>query len=1330
MQSLGQTIAEALKDSKSSLNSPQIPPIRPYSGNRSENLTAFIFQISDVFDSRRLPLEDRLKAVTGLLSDSALQWYLQRRSDIQAKHVQPFATWDAFIGALRAAFEPSSTPMALRRQLRHLKQTGHIQDYICSFRNIIGQIKGMHPLDQVLSFTEGLKEHTRNELVYRDPSSLEEAINLATLFDSCKFPRGNTQHNRQTEQSLDSQSSYTAMEIGSVKKTPRDKRKKCSFCNFFGHEEKECRKKQASSGGSPSVKSTKPVVGTSKNSHANSIDLECNSITSNHLLYVMATLEETPIIALVDSGASHNFVRAGLFQEENEELNKKFHSEFQDQKAQLVDGTPAAAIGLLKNANLTVGKLKDKLTAHAIHIANYDLILGKPWLFKHNPSIDWKENRMEIAVSRDCIIINGEKAPTSRTRSQPAPMLIASRKEVDSSAEMICCYIANEIAGNAAPKSIKDNFVKVFEPLRGMPPERRTKHQIKVTSNDPIALPAYRMGFAELKMLKDHLDDLMEKGFIQPSGSSWSSPVLFVKKKDGSHRLCVDYRALNRITVKHRYPIPRIEDLLDQLSEAKIFSKLDLQSGYYQVQIDPDDTQKTAFKTRYGLFEFKVMPFGLTNAPATFQKLMNEIFHHELDRSVVVYLDDILVFSNSEEEHLDHLQNVFKKLSDNNLFVKESKCQFYLKRVEFLGYVVGGGKIEVDKAKIACIERLASPTNLTSVRAFLGMTGFYRRFIEGYAEIVYPLTELLKDNSVFSWGNQEETAVQYLKQKLSEAPILSLPNQHRLFTLSCDASGRAIAGVLAQPTNDAANVIAFESRKLSKEEVKYPVYELELLAIIHCLKIWKCYLMGVDFIIYTDHASLKYIQTQKVLSPRVTRWLDLLSQFSFKIEYRPGKENVVADALSRLEINSVEQSDWPSAIPEFLSSGKINPKYHEFSKLIAEKANEFVLENETLYYLDGTLRVPYIPFHMRADLVCKVHCGLGHLGIDGTTNLIKTRGWWPGWRNDVKSWVQGCITCQKNSSRDTGKTETLHPIKPSLPFRRWGIDFIGRLPLTQRGNKWIIVAVDHCTRWPVAEAVSEATTKVVANFLYNHIFMQFGAPDEILSDRGANFMAEALAQYLQLVGVRHLRTSAYHPRCNGLVERFNGVLSSIIRKHCDENPKSWDLYVPQALFACRVRLHATTGTSPFYLTYGVEPKLPGDPTNPQLQDEYLDPAVAEEWRQQQITKLQLERKEAIERYQQQQEISRKAFAENVTKDRYTSGELVLLRKENRTKYDALWSGPYRIREIGENGIYKLADLNGKQLEDWVHGDRLKQVARMSDDQISGNVMLPEGSRGN
>jgi hypothetical protein len=431
--------------------------------------------------------------------------------------------------------------------------------------------------------------------------------------------------------------------------------------------------------------------------------------------------------------------------------------------------------------------------------------------------------------------------------------------------------------------------------LPGMPPNRDIEFTIELQPGTaPISKRPYRMPPAELAELKKQLQELLDKGFIRQSTSPWGCPALFVKK-DESLRLCVDYRPLNAVTIKNKYPLPRIDVLFDQLEGAKVFSKIDLRSGYHQIKIRASDIPKTAFSTRYGLYEFLVMSFGLTNAPAYVMYLMNSVFMSELDKFVVVFIDDILVYSKNEDEHTEHLHIVLQRLRDHRLYAKLSKCDFWLKEINFLGHTISQDGISVDPEKVQEVINWKPPTTVRQIRSFLGFAGYYRRFIPDFSRIAKPMTELLKKGVKYEWSQKCEDAFHTLRQHLTTAPVLDQPDNTKPFEVYCDASGTGLGCVLMQDNR----VIGYASRALIPHEQNYPTHDLELAAVVHALKIWRHYLMGAHCNIYTDHKSLKYIFTQVDLNMRQRRWLELIKDYDLEVHYHPGKANVVADALSR-----------------------------------------------------------------------------------------------------------------------------------------------------------------------------------------------------------------------------------------------------------------------------------------------------------------------------------------------------------------------------------------------------------------------------------------------
>jgi hypothetical protein len=412
-------------------------------------------------------------------------------------------------------------------------------------------------------------------------------------------------------------------------------------------------------------------------------------------------------------------------------------------------------------------------------------------------------------------------------------------------------------------------FPEVFpDEIPDVPPEREVEFSIDlVPGTKPVSMAPYRMSASELAELKKQLEDLLDKKFVRPSVSPWGAPVLLVKKKDGSMRLCIDYRQLNKVTIKNRYPLPRIDDLMDQLVGARVFSKIDLRSGYHQIKVKDEDIQKTAFRTRYGHYEYNVMPFGVTNAPGVFMEYMNRIFHAYLDLFVVVFIDDILIYSKSEEEHAEHLRVVLQVLKENKLYAKLSKCEFWLYEVSFLGHIISGNGIAVDPSKVDAVSHWETPKSVTEVRSFLGLAGYYRRFIEGFSKLALPLTQLTCKGRAFVWDVHCERSFNELKQRLTTAPVLVLPKADEPFVVYCDASKLGLGGVLMQN----GKVVAYASRQLRIHERNYPTHDLELAAVVFVLKIWRHYLYGSRFEVFSDHKSLKYSFDQKELNMRQRR---------------------------------------------------------------------------------------------------------------------------------------------------------------------------------------------------------------------------------------------------------------------------------------------------------------------------------------------------------------------------------------------------------------------------------------------------------------------------
>ncbi|KAD2393420.1 hypothetical protein E3N88_40397 [Mikania micrantha] len=597
-----------------------------------------------------------------------------------------------------------------------------------------------------------------------------------------------------------------------------------------------------------------------------------------------------------------------------------------------------------------------------------------------------------------------------------------------------------------AEKKLEDipivcEFLEVFpEDLPGLPPIRQVEFRIDLTPDAaPIARAPYRLAPSEMQELSTQLQELLDKGFIRPSFSPWGAPVLFVKKKDGTFRMCIDYRELNKVTIKNRYPLPRIDDLFDQLQGSSYYSKIDLRSGYHQLRVQEEDIPKTAFRTRYGHYEFLVMPFGLTNAPAVFMDLMNRVCKPYLDKFVIVFIDDILIYSKSEEEHAEHLRLLLELLKQEQLYAKFSKCDFWMREVQFLGHIVNEKGIHVDPAKIEAIKNWEAPKTPTEVRQFLGLAGYYRRFIEGFSKIAQPLTALTHKGTKYNWTDKQEAAFQLLKQKLCSAPILSLPEGTEDFAVYCDASGQGLGCVLMQRDK----VIAYASRQLRTHEKNYTTHDLELGAVVFALKIWRHYLYGTKCTIYTDHKSLQHIFDQKELNMRQRRWVELLNDYECAIKYHPGKANVVADALSRKDTTGTRRvralmmtihTDLPdkvhSAQIEALKTENLVP---ESLRGMEEQLN--VKPDGIRYFIDRM----WIPLYggLRELVMDEAHKSRYsvHPGSDKMYHDLKALYWWPHMKADIAKYVSKCLTCSKVKVEYQKPSGLLQ--QPEIPMWKW-----------------------------------------------------------------------------------------------------------------------------------------------------------------------------------------------------------------------------------------------------------------------------------------------------
>ncbi|PKU81321.1 RNA-directed DNA polymerase [Dendrobium catenatum] len=744
------------------------------------------------------------------------------------------------------------------------------------------------------------------------------------------------------------------------------------------------------------------------------------------------------------------------------------------------------------------------------------LILGRPWQFDVGAIYDGRANTyaLEWKGKRLRLLPHANASETRAESARPALHLVTGSGFIAFCKEDVPMFalVIRESAPDCPAESNErvERLLSEFQDVltnavNTLPPLRSLQHHIDFVpgSNLPNLLH-HRLSPIEHQILQELVDDLLKNQLIQPSLSPCAVPALLVPKKDGSWRMRMDNRAINKITVKFHFPVPRVEELLERLAGATIFSKLDLRSGYHQIRIRPGDEWKTAFKTRHGLYEWRVMPFGLCNAPSTFMRLMTEVLKPFLNVSCVAYFDDILVFSSSLADHLVHLIEIFMVLRQNQLFLNPSKCEFATSSVYFLGFFISAAGVHVDKRKVEAIVNWPTPKSFTEIRSFHGLANFYRRFIYNFSSVMAPITDCLKMKQ-FQWGEDQANSFDQIKVALSSAPVLALPNFDKPFHVDTDASGIGIGAVLSQENWP----VEFFSEKLCPSRQKWSVYEQELYAVVRALKQWEPYLLHQEFVLCSDHRTLQFINKQKHINRMHARWILFLQRFLFVLKHKSGKQNVVADALSRRTL-LLTQLQTEITVLECLK--ELYPTDTDFKSIWegcqSDAAHgEFTLRHGFLFRRNQ-LCIPDSSW--RPQLIKDVHCGVlaAHVGRTNTYLPLQSRFYWPHLHRDVMRFVERCPICQ--SYKTGGQLSGLYLPLPT-PETIWedlSLDFVMGLPRTKRGHDSIMVVVDRFSKMAHFVPCKKTFDALnVARIFFAEIVRLHGLPRSLTSDRDVKFIS-------------------------------------------------------------------------------------------------------------------------------------------------------------------------------------------------------------------------------
>ena len=1058
-------------------------------------------------------------------------------------------------------FQTTSPGREAARSLVSLRQgRRRVTDFAIEFRTLAAE-SGWNESALSDAFLNGLSEVLKDHLAPLElPTELDALIALASRIDKRLFERErgrfrstSSTSNQQRQPAgnfspswrpsppaasmeLHPMSSEEPMQIGRTQLSSEERQRRmdegrCMYCAQVGHFLANCPVRGRFTG-----RQSRLVSRTLFNPNSSRL-FPTITLTYHHFSL------SHPV--LVDSGADANFMDYGLAKRmglPRQPLSQSLHARALDGRllCKVTHHTPPVRITFADSHTET-------LSFHLYHAPQHPLILGHPWLLAHSPHINWSTGEV-TAWGADCkhhCFQGVIRAPVSQVPANTVSP--TSETDFPDLSIVPACYM-----------DLKDVFNK--SKATSLPPHRPYDCAIDLLpGTSPPKGRLYSLSGPEMQSMKKYVDSSLASGIIRPSSSPAGAGFFFVGKKDKTLRPCIDYRGLNNITIKNRYPLPLISSGFELLRGAKIFTRLDLRNAYHLVRIREGDEWKTAFNSPSGHYEYLVMPFGLTNAPATFQALVNDVLRDMLDSFVFVYLDDILIFSPD------------------------------VSTVAFLGFVVSEGEVRMDPEKVSAVANWPTPSCRREVQRFLGFSNFYRRFIRNFSSIASPLHALTSSKSQFFWNPQAETAFQRLKRSFVSAPILIMPDPSLQFTVEVDASDLGIGAVLSQRSvkDNKLHPCAFLSKKLSSSERNYDVGDRELLAIRVALEEWKHWLEGAEqpFLVWTDHKNLEYLRTAKRLNARQARWALFFNRFNFTLSYRPGSKNLKPDALSRL----FSPDSGPKAVSPILPSSCF------VGAVTWEIENRVKDANERIQVPDG---VPpnrlFVPPDLRSQVIHWAHSSLltCHPGIQRTIFVIRQRFWWPSIRREVTEYVSACPVCSRNKTSRRPTCGLLHPLP--VPHRPWSdisLDFVTGLP-PSKGNTAILTVVDRFSKMvhfiPLPKLPS---AKETAEVVLHHVFCLHGFPRNVLSDRGPQFVAKFWRAFCSLIGATVSLSSGHHPQTNGQTERLNQELETGLRCLTSQTPSSWSKHLIWVEYAHNTLPCSSSGMSPFQCAYGFQPPL-------------------------------------------------------------------------------------------------------------------------------------------
>lgn len=1248
---------------------------------------------------------EHAKIVIGMrLKGKALEWFHSRPEFVEI-------SVEALLCELKTMFDHRPSRITLRKKFeeRVWKKGETFSDYVHQ-KVILGNRVPVEEDEMAEYIIDGIPDRILRDQArvsgLKTKADLLEAFERITLWDrkhpGAKGSEEKTQSRPRTDKSN---------EDGKEQKKTSSEKKHCFNCGLPDHLGKDC----------PTKENGPKCFKCGERGH---IAAKCTGKAEVKNTYVAIQVNQTKcnkevavnghkIIALIDTGSDLCLMRA-------------------DQYAEI--GSPPLECkatrfrGIGSNENLAFGEFRAELTVDknsysilirvvANNMITHKFLVGTDFL-----------NTVELRVKNGSVSIMPAEEVITNNRELPEIFQIDLRNEKANEIDL------THISSNERRSTLK-NIIVNYHPVKIK--ETSVKMSIILKDEEPVYQRARRLSVIEKEKVNNHISEWIRDGIVQPSLSDYASPVVLVEKKNGNTRLCVDYRQLNKKIVRDRYPLPLIEDQLDCLQDAKYFSTLDLKNGFFHVPVDKDSQKYTAFIVPDGHYEFLKVPFGLCNSPSIFQRFINVTFQDVIrDKIVLTYLDDLIIPSADEDTGINNLKLVLKIASEAGLNINWEKCSFLQNKVEFLGHVIENGRIYPSMRKIEAVRKFPEPTNVKQIQSFLGLSGYFRKFVPKYSIIARPLTNLLKSNTKFHFEEKEKEAFISLKNILCDKPVLHLYKLNAPTELHTDASMDGYGAILLQKSGEdgAFHPTYYLSGKTSPAERRYTSYELEVLAIVKALVKFRIYLLGIPFKIVTDCRAFTLTMHKKDLCVRVARWALLLEEFDYVIEHRPGKNMMHVDALSRNPLPVcmlIDERD--SLTAKFKQAQQNDDDVKKIFDAVKEgNIGSYIIKNDLLFKKHNGDVLLVVPKLMHTQVIRQAH-DRGHFSVAKTEALLLRDYYMPNVRPKIEKVIKNCVACilaERKQGKQEGYLNTIE--KGELPLDTYHIDHLGPLPSTRKNYKYIFAVVDAFTKFVWLYATKTTNAAEVINKLKKQSFI-FGNPRRIISDRGSAFTSKEFADYCTTENVNHVLTTTGVPRANGQVERVNRVLISLLTKLADPKREEWFKFLDVAQLYLNCTSHRSIGTTPFHVLFGTHARMRDDPQIRELlEKEWIDNF------QNSRNDLREQAKECIAKVQRENRITFGKKRKAATK--YNENDLVAIKRTQLgpgLKLANKYLGPYSIIKVLRNDRYvvqKIGEHEGPMktstsadyMKPWVDFASDDSEEECDNDDIRGRMSLQDG----